>query len=373
MHPIITILIMCIIGSIIGGMTNFIAIRMLFRPYEAKYMFGKKVPFTPGLIPKRREELSIKVGEMVTHHLLTPEVFKEKIMTTETEQFLRDFLLKQVQTLKEERITLRMISEKFGLNLEQKVNALLLKKMNEEGLNFYESIKHDQLHTLINTQVIDKKVDGAADLLLTKFRAYLETDKSKDDILQMVTSFFMQKGTMINMIKMFMTPEAIAERVSREMVNLTNEPKIKTIIQTEINKEYNYTLEKSLSDFITDEQVVSMIKTGSSKVLQQMNLTYYFNTPLAELFESAITQFETTGVDDVIHYGRTKVADNITVALEKIKIAELIKNRIDQFELSFVEQLVIEISNKELKLITLLGFLLGGVIGLFQGILALFI
>lgn len=56
-----------------------------------------------------------------------------------------------------------------------------------------------------------------------------------------------------------------------------------------------------------------------------------------------------------------------------MKLAELIKDQIDRFELSYLEKLVIEISNKELKLITLLGFVLGGIIGLLQGIIAIFV
>ncbi len=49
-------LIASIIGGIIGYLTNWIAIKMLFRPYEEKRIFGMKVPFTPGLIPKEKLE-----------------------------------------------------------------------------------------------------------------------------------------------------------------------------------------------------------------------------------------------------------------------------------------------------------------------------
>ena len=47
--------------------------KMLFRPHRPIY-FGKfQVPFTPGLIPKRRDELAVQLGKMVVEHLLTPE------------------------------------------------------------------------------------------------------------------------------------------------------------------------------------------------------------------------------------------------------------------------------------------------------------
>ena len=50
----ITYLVTPIVGGIIGYVTNDIAIKMLFRPHEAKYIFGHKIPFTPGIIPKEK-------------------------------------------------------------------------------------------------------------------------------------------------------------------------------------------------------------------------------------------------------------------------------------------------------------------------------
>lgn len=71
-----TFLFMIVIGAAIGAVTNHLAIQMLFRPYRPYYLFGKRVPFTPGLIPKRRDELAKQMGLMVTNHLLTPEGIK---------------------------------------------------------------------------------------------------------------------------------------------------------------------------------------------------------------------------------------------------------------------------------------------------------
>ena len=46
---------------------------MLFRPHRPIYIGKFQVPFTPGLIPKRRDELAVQLGKMVVEHLLTPE------------------------------------------------------------------------------------------------------------------------------------------------------------------------------------------------------------------------------------------------------------------------------------------------------------
>ena len=62
-----------ILGGLIGYYTNDIAIKMLFRPYKAVYIFGRKVPFTPGLIPSNQERLGQNVANAIMKSLLTPE------------------------------------------------------------------------------------------------------------------------------------------------------------------------------------------------------------------------------------------------------------------------------------------------------------
>lgn len=61
-----------ILGGIIGYFTNDIAIKMLFRPYQATFIGGRRVPFTPGLIPRNQERLATRVSETIMGSLLTP-------------------------------------------------------------------------------------------------------------------------------------------------------------------------------------------------------------------------------------------------------------------------------------------------------------
>jgi len=62
-----------LLGGLIGYVTNYIAIRMLFRPLRAWHLVGLRVPLTPGIIPNKRGELAVKMGEMVGAHLLTAD------------------------------------------------------------------------------------------------------------------------------------------------------------------------------------------------------------------------------------------------------------------------------------------------------------
>ena len=69
-------------GAVIGGITNSIAIKMLFRPLNPIKIGKYTLPFTPGVIPKERERIANKIGEVISQELLNEEV-------------LRDWLLKE--------------------------------------------------------------------------------------------------------------------------------------------------------------------------------------------------------------------------------------------------------------------------------------
>jgi uncharacterized membrane protein YheB (UPF0754 family) len=70
-----------IAGAIIGYFTNYLAIRMLFRPLTKKYFLKMPLPLTPGIIPARRRELARRIGDMVGDHILTREVILEKLQS----------------------------------------------------------------------------------------------------------------------------------------------------------------------------------------------------------------------------------------------------------------------------------------------------
>lgn len=60
-----------LLGALIGYVTNYIAIKMLFRPLQPWRIFGLRVPLTPGIIPSKRGELAQRMGHTVGGHLLT--------------------------------------------------------------------------------------------------------------------------------------------------------------------------------------------------------------------------------------------------------------------------------------------------------------
>ncbi|MDO0952308.1 DUF445 family protein [Mammaliicoccus sciuri] len=376
MTTIITVFSMMVIGALIGGFTNFIAIKMLFHPYHEIRWFGYKLPFTPGLIPKRRNELSEKVGEMVTKHLLTPEVFKEKLVNPSTKKVLEDTIKVQFNTLKEKKYTIQNFVDRIDYPLEEKLNETIKSTIKEKIDQYYASHKNDDIKSLISEEILEQlniQLNRVTPEILTKIDEYLVSEKGEQDIHSMVEEFFEQKGRMVGMIQMFMTTEDIVYRVKKELRNVIKQEKIKNMIDLQVHNQYDKWMAKPLQEVLTDERKEKAKTLFATEITESINVNKYLNTPLDELVPNLFVYMEGRGTERFIDYMIGKVGDNISLILERMKLAELIKDQIDGFELSYLEKLVIEISNKELKLITLLGFVLGGIIGLLQGIIAIFV
>lgn len=68
-----------VVGALIGYATNRIAIKMLFRPFQKKHLFGRRIPLTPGVIPHNREKLAANIGAVVGGELLSEEAIRNYV------------------------------------------------------------------------------------------------------------------------------------------------------------------------------------------------------------------------------------------------------------------------------------------------------
>ncbi|MDE2763755.1 MAG: DUF445 family protein [Gemmatimonadota bacterium] len=60
-------------GAVAGGLTNTVAIWMLFHPYRPPSLLGRRLGFLHGAVPKNRRRLAAAVGRAVGNRLLTEE------------------------------------------------------------------------------------------------------------------------------------------------------------------------------------------------------------------------------------------------------------------------------------------------------------
>jgi uncharacterized membrane protein YheB (UPF0754 family) len=84
------------VGAVIGYFTNYLAVKMLFRPYTEKRIGRLRLPFTPGVIPRRRKDLARALGEAVGKRLVTREDLAALLLSDDSVKALTDVA---VQTL----------------------------------------------------------------------------------------------------------------------------------------------------------------------------------------------------------------------------------------------------------------------------------
>ncbi len=90
---VIQFIMMVTVGVLIGWFTNYLAIKLLFRPYrEMNFIFFK----IQGLIPKRRDEISENISEVVEKELISIDDIAEKFKNSEFSEKMIDELLDNI-------------------------------------------------------------------------------------------------------------------------------------------------------------------------------------------------------------------------------------------------------------------------------------
>ncbi|MBN2259537.1 MAG: DUF445 family protein [Clostridiales bacterium] len=140
------LIILGLVGALIGYSTNVIAIKLLFRPLEPTKLFNIQ-----GLIPKRKPEIAVSIGEIVANELIKVEE-------------LMDIFIE------------RMDKEKFKYEIGDKISSAIVDKLppfipativttyvdqfiNEKGDEFINEISERILHEASTNVKVDQIVE----------------------------------------------------------------------------------------------------------------------------------------------------------------------------------------------------------------------
>lgn len=376
MQTFLIIVFMMVIGSLIGGVTNILAVRMLFHPFKTYYIFNKRVPFTPGLIPKRRKEVADKIGQVVEEHLLTESLIQSKLNATSSRQAIEEVLLNQIQKLKQENMTLQYFADKLDLDVTQLANEKLDLVISNKLDAFYQDNQTTPIKQIIPEEIeasIDSKIDLVPDLLFERASVYLNSEKGAADIASMLETFFNEKGKIVGLLQMFMTKESIADRIQHELIRLTKHPKAKAIAKQVIDNEYETMKAKNLNELVSESQYNSFKTSVTELAVGYLDVDKVSKQSFNTLMPSFIHFLESKVCQKLTDVIIENISKHISPIMKKINLRQMIEEQINTFDLAYIEKLIIDIANKELKLIMLLGFLLGGIIGLLQGVIAIFV
>lgn len=376
---IVTLLFMAIIGAAIGGVTNHLAIKMLFRPYKAIYIKNWRVPFTPGLIPKRRDELAKQLGLTVVNYLLTPETFRKKFFSKDIQEKVEHF----VQTKVEETIFTNDKTIQDWLNLagfahlpttiEQKVEAIV------EGQ--FSSVKNTlstkSIRSLLSDDIqntIDAKIPVAVQHILEKGEDYFLSPEGEMTIKAMIDDFLSSKGSLGGMINMFLgDSSSLVGKVQRELVKFLQAPGTTTLLTKIFSQEWEKLKDRPAMDFLQDVQFDPILSKLQVYVKEQLRVSERLNQPISYYWPEGNDWAKYTVIPQVIEKAFVKAEEKLEDVLKRLNLQEVVREQVDSFPVEKLEELVLGISKREFKMITILGAVLGGLIGIVQGLIVNFI
>ena len=134
-------------------------------------IYLKRVPFTPGLIPKRRGEIADKIGQVVEEHLLTESVFKSKLNAPSSKEAIEALLLQQIAKLKQDSTTIQYFANKLDVNVTDYTNDKLQQLVHTNLDKFYLEHKDQPVNMILPEEIeqaIDEKVALLPDLLFSR-------------------------------------------------------------------------------------------------------------------------------------------------------------------------------------------------------------
>ncbi|PYF04221.1 DUF445 domain-containing protein [Ureibacillus chungkukjangi] len=374
-NAVITIIFMAIVGAIIGGFTNFLAIKMLFRPYNAIYLKKWRLPFTPGLIPKRRQELSKQIGITVRNYLLTPEVFRKKLFNEDIKSTVLEFAGKKIEgTLFTDEKTIYDWLKQGGFEqlpdtIEQRVDVIIEKQFHSMR-NTLSTKSIDALLPSNVHEVIDRKIPEVVTYILEKGEEYFLSPKGEATIKNMMDDFLGSKGSFGGMIQMFLGDSAsIVTKIQRELINFLKAPGTKHLLVNIISQEWDKLKQQPIMNYLEEVDFDSILSNIKGYAKKELNIREHLNQPIRHYWPQGNDYVKHDLLPKLVEKGFKEAKNKLEDVVNRLNLDEVVREQVDSFPLEKLEELVLSIASKELKMITILGAVLGGLIGIVQGLI----
>lgn len=365
------------LGAIIGGYTNHLAIKMLFRPHRPIYIGKFQVPFTPGLIPKRRDELAVQLGEMVVDHLLTPEGIGKKLTNEEFQKSLIHWAQVEVDKVITSEQSLRDMLENWNVahveeEATQKIEHVITERTRAFLAEYYTYTWEQALPQSVHEKV-ENAIPNVASFILNRGISFFESEEGKARLSKMIDDFFASRGTLLNLVGMFLGNVSLVDRVQPEVIKFLGQDGTGQLLTDVRQKEWEKLKGrdvKELETFVEKEMIVSSIL---SAVKVEETVSRFLNQSVQQVCEPVRETIVEKVVPSLMQKGLKWGTENVGDILKNLHLAEIVQQEVSTFSTERLEDLVLSITKNELKMITYLGALLGGTIGFIQGLLLLFL
>lgn len=376
MNTVITILFMVVIGSLIGGVTNHLAIKMLFRPHNPVYIWGKRLPFTPGLIPRRRDELAKQLGKTVVKYLLTPDTFRAKFFNATMREKVLEWLGQQTkEKIFTEEKTLQQWLDQAGLShapemIEKKLDDLIVQQV-DQVQNVLATQTVEQLLPASWKERAESKIPEISRYILNKGDQYFDTVEGEQAIKGLIDGFLSSKGTFGGMIQMFIGDgSSLVPMLQREVKKFLSSDSTFHVLNNLLQKEWDKLQVQTVSQLLGDLDFTSTTERIQKYAREQLAIRDRLDLPLVHYLPDGAKWLQDNVYPKLVETTFTQVENKLEDILSRMDLENVVREQVDKFPVETLEDLVLGISKREFKMITVLGFLLGGIIGVVQGIIA---
>ena len=373
----LTILFMVVIGAIIGGFTNLLAIRMLFRPYKPIYLFGKQLPLTPGLIPKRQDELAKQLGKLVVDHLITPDSIQKKLINEASIENMKIFVQAEVKkALSTEKSAAQLLDELGWKGVPGSVEMRIQSYVLDQWTNWTKNNGKRRIGDLLPADMQNRvwaTIPELSQFISEKGRAYFNSPEGKEKLEDMLDDFFQERGKLINLIQMFIGNEKLIDKIQPEIIKFLSQQKTVELLSVLMRKEWSNIEEwpfEKVEEFIGKDTITRLI---GEKTSEWVPVTEFMNRPIHSLTAEFSDMIVQEGVPVFVEKAADYLVEHFQPLFKRLHLDKIVEEQVSSFSVSRLEEMVVSITKKELSMITYLGALLGGVIGLFQGFVTVLI
>lgn len=299
-----------LLGGIIGYITNDIAIRMLFRPHKAKYLFGIKIPFTPGIIPKEKGRIASAIGGAISENLMSKDVLEKNLLSDE------------------------MIT-KICLSMDS---------FFETQKNNQETVREFLAHYLTAND-IDRLISGLKEGLTDQVSTKLGESNLGEQISEVVM-------------------EHVSSKLRIEGLDLDIPQMLKSLIGSSLWGQVASLIEKPAKHYLA-KNINQMLSANGPEIVGKLvdngvdDISQLSMQQLLQGKELQIAQVTNT----CIGLYRTIISEHLPRILDAINIPVIIESRINEMDMNETEKLIFQVMDKELKAIVWLGALLGMIMG----------
>lgn len=305
-QPVINLITTPLVAGVVGYITNKIAIKMLFRPYEPKwYTLGWQ-----GIVPKTRPKLAVKISEIVGQKLLAHDDFLYALENNDIKAKIHNIIEEKLKSLNSKDIhaliRLSNLEDKIIDNKEVINNVLnnaavavidiflnrkidinsfrepvfnLVKNFNlekaideqiEKTINSFLS-EDKTLQNILPQDILNRKNDLVEYLTITimaNIRKLGKNDMVKAVLAQKVVNFkdsMLSSATGMDILKagfinLFLSNEKIEQIVENELPHITEDLSTNPVIYKNIYK----TIEEEIDNLLKKPVSEIIVKLGFS-------------------------------------------------------------------------------------------------------------